>query len=374
MDSFLPTLPTLWFCLVAVAIAVYVVLDGFDIGAAVAGRILARTPAERAAVLESIGPVWDGNEVWLLAAGGTLFMAFPALYAASFSGFYLPLMMVLWLLIGRGLAVELRHHLDSPLWRSFWDAIFFASSLLLAVFFGAALGNVVRGVPLGPDGQFFLPLWSDFRLGPPTGILDWYTVTVGVTALAALTFHGALWLAVKLPGDLEARATRLARRLVWPVAGLTALLTAASFHVQPLIPAHLAGRPWGAIFPLLAAAGLAAAAWFLRRPHPFAAFLGSCAYLAGMLTSAACGLFPYVLPPLPATGIGLTAAAAAAPAHGLRVGLAWWIPGMLLACAYSVHVYRSFAGKVGAGDAGALGAASPALPPNPPAPDHGAAG
>jgi cytochrome d ubiquinol oxidase subunit II len=340
------SLPALWFCLVALSIAAYVVLDGFDIGAAVAGRILARTPAERRAVLQSIGPVWDGNEVWLLAAGGTLFMAFPALYAASFSGFYLPLMMVLWLLIGRGVAVELRHHLDHPLWRSLWDAIFFAASLLLAVFYGAALGNVVRGVPFGPDGQFFLPLWSDFRLGPPTGILDWYTVTVGVTALAALTLHGALWLALKLPGDLEARALRLARRLLWPLAALTALLTAASFHVQPLLPAHLAARPWGAVFPLLAAAGLAGTLVFLRRPHPLRAFLSSCAYLTGMLTSAAFGLFPYVLPGLPSTAPGLTAAAAAAPAHGLRVALAWWIPGMLLACAYAVHVYRHFAGKL----------------------------
>jgi cytochrome bd ubiquinol oxidase subunit II len=340
------SLPTLWFCLVALMIAVYVVLDGFDIGAAVAGRMLARNPAERQAVLQSIGPVWDGNEVWLVAGGGTLFMAFPALYAASFSGFYLPLMMVLWLLIGRGIAIELRHHLDSPLWRSFWDAIFFASSLLLAVFYGAALGNVVRGVPFGPGGEFFLPLWSDFRLGPPTGILDWYTVIVGVTALAALTLHGALWLAVKLPGDLEARAASLARRLAWPLAALTALLTAASLHVQPLLAAHLAGRPWGAIFPFLTAAGLVAVLWSLRRPRPFAAFLGSCAYLAGMLASAAFGLFPYVLPSLPAGGAGLTAAAAAAPAYGLRIALAWWIPGMLLAGTYSAYVYRSFAGKV----------------------------
>jgi cytochrome d ubiquinol oxidase subunit II len=347
------SLPTLWFCLVALMIAAYVVLDGFDLGAAVAGRILARTPAERQAVLQSIGPVWDGNEVWLIAGGGTLFMAFPALFAASFSGFYLPLMMVLWLLIGRGVAVELRHQLEGPLWHSFWDAVFFAASLLLALFYGVALGNVVRGVPFAADGQFFLPLWSDFRLGPPTGVLDWYTVTVGVTALAALTLHGSLWLAVKLPGDLETRAVRLARRTVWPVAALTALLTAATLEVQPLLAAHLRARPWGAVFPLLAAGGLAATLLCLRRPHPRRAFLGSCAYLTGMLTAAAFGLFPAVLPALPATAPGMTAAAAAAPAYGLRIALAWWIPGILLAAGYSVHVYRHFAGKVTLAPSGA---------------------
>ncbi len=350
MDAFLPSV---WFCLVAATLAVYVVLDGFDLGAAVAGRLLARTAGERGAVLRTIGPVWDGNEVWLLAGGGTLFAAFPALYATSFSGFYLPLMMVLWLLIGRGVAVELRHHTGSALWRSFWDAVFFVSSLLLAVFFGAALGNVVRGVPFAPDGQFFLPLWSDFRLGPPSGILDWYTVTAGLTALVGLTLHGALWLAVKLPGDLEARSLRIAGRLAWPLIGLSALLTAVTFQIQPLVPAHLAARPWGAGFCLLALGGIAGVVVCVRRARPRAAFLGSCAYRAGMLASAAFGLFPSVLPGLPGGAPGLTAAAAAAPADGLRVALAWWIPGMLLACGYSFHVYRHFAGKVEADPAAA---------------------
>jgi cytochrome d ubiquinol oxidase subunit II len=348
-------MPTLWFCLVAMTIGTYVVLDGFDLGAAVAGRLVARTPAERRAVLSSIGPVWDGNEVWLVAGGGTLFFAFPALYAASFSGFYLPLTIVLWLLIGRGVGVELRGHLESALWRAFWDAILFVSSLLLCLFFGTALGNVVRGVPLGADGQFFLPLWSDFRPGPPSGILDWYTMLIGVTALAALALHGALWLAVKLPAELEARARRLGRRLVWAVVALTALATWASFAVQPHIPASLAERPWGALFPLLAVAGLAGAIGFGRRAGPAdarRAFLASSAYLLGMLASAAFGLYPYVLPGRPSIASGLTAQGAAAPSYGLRVGLLWWIPGMLLAALYSVHVYRSFAGKVAPEEAG----------------------
>ncbi len=178
---------TIWFCLVAVMLATYVVLDGFDLGAGVAHLLIARTDAERRLVLRSIGPVWDGNEVWLLAAGGTLYFAFPGLYASSFSGFYLPLMIVLWLLILRGISIEFRNHIESLVWHPLWDAVFAGSSALLAIFFGAALGNVVRGVPLDRAGDFFLPLWTNFSAGQDAGILDWYTILIAVAAL--LTAH-----------------------------------------------------------------------------------------------------------------------------------------------------------------------------------------
>src|SRR5580693_81841 len=143
---------TIWFCLVAIMITMYVLLDGFDLGAGAIHLWVARTDEERREVLASIGPVWDGNEVWLIAAGGALYFAFPVLYASAFSGFYLPLMMVLWLLMLRGIGVELRSHLNDPLWGSFFDFLFFGSSTLLAIFFGAAIGNVIRGVPLQADG------------------------------------------------------------------------------------------------------------------------------------------------------------------------------------------------------------------------------
>src|SRR5580658_675211 len=176
----------LWFWLVAVMIVGYVVLDGFDLGVGVLHMFLVCTEAERKAALASIGPVWDGNEVWLLAGGGTLYFAFPLLYASSFSGFYLPLMIVLWLLILRGVSIELRMHMGSPVWRTFFDGLFFVASALLAIFFGAALANVIRGVPIGDDNYFFLPLWTNWRVGPHPGILDWYTVIGGVVALVAL--------------------------------------------------------------------------------------------------------------------------------------------------------------------------------------------
>src|SRR5712691_1159902 len=156
---------TLWFCLVAGMIATYVVLDGFDLGAGIVHLLIARTDGERRQVIGAIGPVWDGNEVWLLAGGGTLYFAFPALYASSFSGFYLPLMMVLWLLILRGISIEFRNHIESHIWTPLWDVVFAGASALLTIFFGAALGNVVRGAPLDASGDFFLPLWTNFQVG-----------------------------------------------------------------------------------------------------------------------------------------------------------------------------------------------------------------
>jgi cytochrome d ubiquinol oxidase subunit II len=182
-----------WYALVAVMLTGYVVLDGFDLGVGILHLFIARTEEERRMLIRTIGPVWDGNEVWLLAGGGTLYFAFPLLYASGFSGFYLPLMIVLWLLIFRGIGVELRMHLDSPVWRSMFNLAFGAASLLLAIFYGAALGNVLRGVPLERDGFFFLPLWTDWNVGPEPGILDWYTVIAGLVALVALSLHGWCW-------------------------------------------------------------------------------------------------------------------------------------------------------------------------------------
>ena len=222
---------TLWFMIVAVMVAAYVVLDGFDLGAGVIYLGAAKTADERRKIMRAIGPVWDGNEVWLLAAGGTLYFAFPLLYASSFSGFYLPLMMVLWLLMLRGIGIEFRAHMENPVWRGFFDVVFCVSSALLCIFFGAALGNVVRGVPLAPDGYFFEPLWTNFRVQSNAGILDWYTVLTGVIALVTLTAHGSLYIAVKTDGDLNRRARTVAL-WAWPLQLLLTIvgLAATVYH------------------------------------------------------------------------------------------------------------------------------------------------
>lgn len=337
----------IWFCIVAIMIAGYVVLDGFDIGAGILHLFVAKSDAERRQVLESIGPVWDGNEVWLIAGGGVLYFAYPKLYASSFAGFYLPLMMVLWLLILRGLAIELRSHMASPVWTPFWDAVFGGASTLLAVFYGAALGNVVRGVPLDQRGDFFLALWTNFSASGDVGILDWYTIIVGVLAALTLTMHGALWVAYKTEGELYQRALRCGRLSWWGVAGMTAVVTAATFVIQPQVPASFQHRPWAALFPILALAGLAGVAVYGRSAgRELKAFLASCLYIVGMLTSAAQGVFPYVLPSNSNPELGLTVYNASAPDYGLKVGLAWWIPGMILVLGYFIYTYRRFAGKV----------------------------
>lgn len=336
---------TIWFCLVASMIAMYVLLDGFDLGAGAIHLFVAKTDQERRQVLASIGPVWDGNEVWLLAAGGTLYFAFPVLYGSGFSGFYLPLIIVLWLLILRGTSIEFRNHIRSEVWQPFWDFVFSASSLLLAVFYGAALGNVVRGVPLDASGYFFEPLWTDFRLGATTGILDWYTILVGVLALAALVMHGGVWVRLKTTGPVSERAGRAAGRAWWGVVLLTIVTTAVTFRVQSQVLANFVRWPWGAVFPLLAAAGIVAVKVQLAKRSERGAFLGSCAFLAGMLTSAVFGLYPMVLPARNPV-YSLTVSGAKAGAYGLKIGLIWWFIGIVLATGYFTFVYRSFAGKV----------------------------
>lgn len=336
---------TLWFCLVAIMIAGYVVLDGFDLGAGIVNFCVGRTETQRRRVLRSIGPVWDGNEVWLLAAGGTLYFAFPGLYASSFAGFYLPLMMVLWLLILRGIAIEFRNHVESPIWRPFFDVVFTGASALLAIFYGAALGNVVRGVPLDKDGVFFLPLWTDFRPAVNPGILDWYTVLVGLLAFFTLAQHGALWLVLRTEDILHQRAGKVAQASWYIVAGLTLIVTGVTLRIQPRVAANLLERPWGFVFPAIAIAGLLGVVRFAGRDE-MKGFLSSCAYIVGMLTSAAFGIFPSVLPSSADPALSLTIQNTAAAQYGLTVGLAWWIPGMMLVAIYSILVYRHWAGKV----------------------------
>jgi cytochrome d ubiquinol oxidase subunit II len=327
---------TLWFCLVAVMIAAYVVLDGFDLGVGIIYMFIARNDAERRTVLKSIGPFWDGNEVWLLAAGGTLYFAFPVLYASSFSGFYLPLMMVLWLLILRGLSIEMRSHVDADLWKQFADAVFSLSSALLAIFFGAALGNVIRGVPLQADGYFFLPLWTNFTPRHDAGVLDWYTVPIGLAAFATLALHGSLWVAYKTEGDVQLRARAMANRVRWFVVILVALVLGLSARVQP----RAIRGAW--LLPV-AAVAIAMAGW---NTADRTRFFASCGFIVAMLVGAVLGIYPYVLPSNGDPQLSLTIYNAAAAPYGLSIGLRWFIPGIALAAGYFVYVYRHFAGKV----------------------------
>ena len=342
---------TLWFMIVAVMVAAYVVLDGFDLGAGVIYLGAARTPDERRSIMRAIGPVWDGNEVWLLAAGGTLYFAFPLLYASSFSGFYLPLMIVLWLMMLRGIGIELRAHMKNPVWLGFFDTVFCVSSLLLTIFFGAALGNVVRGVPLGPDEYFFEPLWTNFRVnqgtvGTNNGILDWYTVLTGVIALVTLTVHGSLYITVKTEGDLNRRARAVAL-WAWPVQLLVTVVgLVATVSIRPGVLDNYKHHAVGFLIPVLVFGSLAVMMHGMLKHSEKMAFVASALYIVGMLVGAAFALYPVVLPASTDPALNLTIYNTAAGEHGLTVGITWWILGMILALGYFTLLFRMFKGKV----------------------------
>ncbi len=337
---------SIWFAIIALMLTIYVVLDGFDLGAGAVHLFAARSEAERRTVLSAVGPVWDGNEVWLLAAGGALFCAFPTLYASSFSGFYLPLTIVLWLLIFRALGIEVRNHVDGELWHAFFDAAFAASSTLLTIFFGAALGNVIRGVPLDPNGYFFEPLWTNFRTGEQTGILDWYTILTGITAFVVLSAHGALYIALKTDGPLCLRSRRIAA-VAWRGASvLTVLGLAATVAIRPELLANYRAHPVGAVIPMAVVACLGVMGWCIARGRDRGAFVASSCYIAFMLAGAAFALYPVLLPATTGADLSLTVYNAAASRQGLATALVWWSVGMVLACGYFAYVYRHYKGKV----------------------------
>ncbi|HET7294532.1 MAG TPA: cytochrome d ubiquinol oxidase subunit II [Vicinamibacteria bacterium] len=341
----------LWFGIAALTITAYVVLDGFDLGAGALHHVVARSDAERRQVLAAIGPFWDGNEVWLLATGGVLFVAFPPVLAAGLSGFYFAIFLVLWTLILRGVAIEFRSHLEDHLWRAAWDAIFAAASATLPVLFGAALGNLVRGLPLDRDGWFSLTLFTDWSAAPPVGILDWYSVSCGAFALIALAGHGATYLAWKTDGPVHERSHRLAGRLYALVAVLWPVLTLLTFRVNAPMLGALPARPlaWAAL--AAAVLGLVGVRIGLRRGRPLHAFLSSCGFLGGMLAATAACAFPVMLRSVPDADLSLTAYNSGVPAASLRTALAWSLLAFPLVALYFATLFRLHRGKAVAASA-----------------------
>jgi cytochrome bd ubiquinol oxidase subunit II len=335
----------LWFAIVAVMFTAYVVLDGYDLGVGALHLGVARSGDERRQVLAAVGPFWDANEVWLLAAGGALFVAFPRVLAAGISGFYLAIFLVIWSLILRAVAIEFRSHVADDLWRRFWDATFTVASTLLAILWGAAVGNVIRGLPVRADGWFALTLFTNFRPDPPVGILDWYTVLTGVFSLVALMGHGAVFLAWRTDGPVRDRARAAARSLFIVLAALWPVVTWCTAVVNPDLFHALPGRPLAWLGLLAAAAGLVTVFLGLSRGRPLTAFLGSSAWIAGMLVATAACLFPVMLRALPDPAFSITAYDAGNTAAGLRTALGWWGIGFPIAIAYFVLLFRIHRGQ-----------------------------
>jgi cytochrome d ubiquinol oxidase subunit II len=335
----------LWFAFAAVMFAIYVVMDGFDFGAGALHLWVARSDRERRQVLAAIGPFWDGNEVWLLAGGGVLFLAFPKVLASGLSGFYLAIMFVLWVLILRGISIEFRSHLDDPMWRAFWDGTLAFASTLAPLLFGAALGNLVRGVPLREDGWFTLALFESFSPRGALGILDWYTVLAGLLALAALLHHGALFLVWKTDGRVRERSLTAADRLFWLVVVLWMGATAATAALAPEILSALEARPLAWLAAAVLLAGLATSTLARRAGRDLWAFLGSGAFLLGLLGGTAASVYPTMIRSIDGPSRSLTALNASASQASLRAGLLWWPVGLTVAIVYFVVLFHLHRGK-----------------------------
>ena len=320
------------FIVIAFMLTAYVLLDGYDLGVGAISFLVARTGPERSAAMQSIGPFWNGNEVWLIAAGGALFALFPKAYASSFSGFYLPLIIVLWLLMFRGIAMELRDHFKGELWHQFWDAAFALSSGLLILLFGVALGNLLRGVPLDARGYF---------QGTFAMLLNPYALLVGVFAVVALAQHAATFLALRIEGPPAQRSLAFLRRVWWSALALYLIVTVATYFVRGL-PAS----PWLYVVPLFSLAALAAMIPLLHR-HLFAgAFAASSLFVATLLVEAAGSLFPYLIPGYPLGSGGVSIFDANPSPVSLTVALTATIVGTVAVLAYSGVVTRAMAGKV----------------------------
>jgi len=327
---------TAWFILLGSLFIGYAVLDGIDIGIGTLHLVLGRTDKERQTNLNAIGPFWAGYEVWLVVAGGSMVAAFPHLYAVSFSGFYLVLTMVLWILIGRGVGIEFRGHVENSMWRGLFDVLFCISSVLLAVLFGAAVGNVVRGVPLDATGNF---------QGSLALALNPYSLLISLLNIALLGMHGANFLASKTEGEQQAWARLWANRLWVGVAALLVLATVASFFVRP-IGANFARYPFLFVLPLLALASLAATPYFQRRGEDGKAVYAGAVLIGSLMASAGASLYPLLLPALGNPDAGLTIYNSAAPRHSLELAFITNLCGMALVIVYHVVIHRIFRGTV----------------------------
>lgn len=330
------TLADIWFVLVAVLLTGYAVLDGFDLGAGVLYPFLGRSEDDRRVIRASIGPVWDGNEVWLVAGGGALFAAFPAVYAMTFSGFYLAIMLVLFGLILRAVALEFRHRDES--WGKVWDAFFFLGSLAPALLLGVAVGNVIRGVPLNATGDY---------TGTFLELLNPYALLLGVTGLALFTSHGAAWIAVKAEGDLRTRAARAASVLQATFVLLAVAATVYTFADAARAKDNVLGSWAGWLMLVLL---LVAVVWTrssMLRKNDLGTFLASALSVVAVAGIAAVGNFPDMVPSRGGeAGAGLTVANSSSSDTTLGVMLIVAIIGFPLVLGYTAVVYRTFRGKV----------------------------
>jgi len=339
-------LPGIWYAILALMFGVFAVTEGWNFGAGAVSLFVAREDAERRQVVEAIGPLWSWHEVWLVAAGGTLFVAFPSVLATALSGYYLAVFLLLWCLILRGIALEVGGHLAEPMWRRFWDVVFALSSGLLAVLFGAAFGNLLRGVPLDASGRMFMPLFTDFRPRGTVGILDWYTVAIAVFTLLLLAAHGATFLMARTDGPVRERSARFAGRTWKAVLVLLPVVSWLTIVVRDGFFEAMLARPLAWLAAVAVLAGLAAVFIGRRSGKDSLAFAGSSTLIAGLLAGAAVSLYPVFLHSTLGAQYSMTASGGASGTYGLSRALLWWPAALVLSVSYGVFVGRRYAGRV----------------------------
>lgn len=324
-----------WFLLIWVLLAGYAILDGFDLGVGVL-HLFARGERQRRIHMAAIGPVWDGNEVWLLIVGGALFAAFPPIYATVFSGFYLALMLVLLALIFRAVSMEFRGQVDRPGWRRFWDWAFGLGSLVPAIIFGVAIGNLLRGLPITADGSLHVPFLA---------LLNPYAVLIGVLGLLMFVMHGAAYLAVKTEGDLQRHMARWTSGAWMAFVVVYLLATIATFFVSPFLFEGVPGNPLFWIFLPLLLMSIVYIPLANRAQKYFRVFLASSVTIATMIGLTAVSLFPRMVPSSLDLANSLTIYNSSSTPRTLTVMLIITLIGMPLVIGYTAYIYTVFKGK-----------------------------
>jgi cytochrome bd ubiquinol oxidase subunit II len=335
-----------WYALVGLMLIVYVALDGRNFGAGMLHWFVARTPQERRQVIAAIGPLWSWHEVWLVGFGGTALAVFPRLLASAFAGYYLALFLILWCLILRGISLEVGGHIDDRMWQGFWDFVFVIANTLLAILFGAAAGNLARGVPLDDSGTFSMAFFTDFTTRGNVGLLDWYTVSIAIFAAVILAAHGATYLTLKTDGPVHDRSVRYGRILWAAVVPLLLIISVESAFVRPDLLGHAINNPFWWLGLLLVCAAVIALVSGLATRREMRAFIGSNLVLAGLLATGAAAIFPVVLHSTLAPENSLTAYDVAAGFNALKYAAIWWPIAFALAASYFVFMSRRYAGKV----------------------------
>ena len=335
-----------WYAVVSFMLIVYIVLDGRNFGAGMLQWIVAKTSEERRQVIAAIGPLWTWHEVWLLGFGGTLIAIFPRLMASAFAGYYLALFLILWCLILRGVSIEVGGHINDRLWQTYWDFNFVLSSLLLAILFGAAAGNVARGVPLNADGNFSMAFFTDFNVRGHVGLLDWYTVSIAILAAVMLAAHGATYLTLKTEGPVHDRSEKFAKYLWAAVVPLGLAVLVESRIVRPDLPGLAWSNPFWWLGLIVTVASIIALVSGLAGRRELRAFLASNFLIVGLLATGAAAIFPVMLHSTLAPENSLTAYAVAVSPSSLRLASFWWPIGFALAVFYFIFISQRYAGKV----------------------------